>query len=62
MLVYAPTDIDDSDEIQICVAVCDGKDLVVVSATASIESLLKPTEMHRGEFRDLLHTPKIKRA
>ena len=62
VLVYAPTDIGDEDEIQFCVAVCDGRDLVVVSATASVESLLKLTEMHRGEWRDFLRTPSRKGA
>lgn len=62
VLVYAPTDIGESDDIQFCVAVCDGKDLVVVSATASREGLMKLTDLHRGELRGFLRTPRRKGA
>ena len=62
VLVYAPTDIGESDDVQFCVAVSDGKDLVVVSATASLEGLMKLTDLHRGELRELLRTPLRKGA
>jgi hypothetical protein len=62
VLVYAPKDIGESDDIQFCVAVCDRKDLIVVSATASLKGLMKLTDLHRGELHEFLRTPQSKVA
>ena len=62
VLIYTPIESGDEAELRVCIAVCDGRDLVVVSATTSIESLSALTNMHRGELRDILHTPRRKGA
>lgn len=45
VMIYTPENWNDEDEIQVCIAVCDGRDLVVVSAeakTAPLMELVKP--------------------
>ncbi|HEX2855383.1 MAG TPA: hypothetical protein VHO24_19255 [Opitutaceae bacterium] len=39
VVVYAPANDDDSDQVRLCVAVCDQKQLVVVSGRADAEKL-----------------------
>lgn len=48
--VYIPEDYDDGDLIKLCVAVCTGQELVVVSAEAALEPLLELIE-REGDFR-----------
>jgi hypothetical protein len=38
--LYIPEDYDDGDRLKICVAVCSGKELVVVSAETALEPLM----------------------
>lgn len=45
VMIYTPEVWNNEDEIQVCIAVCDGRDLVVVSAeakTAPLMELVKP--------------------
>lgn len=62
VLIYTPMAAQDDDELRVCIAVCDGRDLVVISATASVESLAELASMHSDELRELLHTPLSKSA
>jgi len=49
VLVYAPEDCAPGDTIDVCVAVVDGKQLVVVSTTIEADALAKLVEKHAGE-------------
>jgi len=50
--VYIPEDCDDGDLLRLCVAVCTGKELVVVSAEAALEPLMQLIE-DQGALREL---------
>ena len=53
VLIYVPDD-SDADTLDVCLAVMDGKELVVVSARVDSEPLLKLIEQKLPRGRDLL--------
>ena len=53
VLIYVPDDAD-ADTLDVCLAVLDGKELVVVSARVDSEPLLKLIEQKLPRGRDLL--------
>lgn len=53
VLIYVPDDAD-ADTLEVCLAVMDGKELVVVSARVDSEPLLKLIEQKLPRGRDLL--------
>lgn len=46
VLIYMPRDWDDADDLEVCIAVCDGDELVVVSAQARSRPLMKWVQKH----------------
>lgn len=62
VLVYVPDGPSGEAELQVCVAVCEGRNLVVVSALTSVEALVALASNHGAELRKLLQTPERKRA
>lgn len=52
VMVYTPESWDDADEINLCVAVCNGTELVIVSAASDVAPLRELVAMHAGDFRD----------
>ncbi len=51
VMVFAPADAHDPDELQLCVVVCGDTELVVVSANGRAGPLREIAEMHAGEWR-----------
>ena len=52
VLVYVPDDADMDGSFDVCLAVVDGKQLVVASASMDGDTLVKLVKMHKdGEFR-----------
>lgn len=49
VLVYVPEDLDDDDQIELCVAVVNGKELVVASTTIEPEALSELVAKHTPE-------------
>ena len=49
VIVYGPSRYDSGDPIEICLAVVNGRELVVVSATVDAEGLAELVEKHAGE-------------
>lgn len=49
VLVYMPRDWDESEDLEVCIAVCDGNELVVVSATARAQPLIELAQRHLPE-------------
>lgn len=50
--VYIPEDCDEGDLLKLCVAVCTGKELIVVSAETALEPLLELIEREVGPVRN----------
>lgn len=50
--VYIPEDCDEGDLLKLCVAVCTGKELIVVSAETALEPLLELIEREAGPVRN----------
>jgi hypothetical protein len=48
VMIFMPTHVADGDEIEICLTVCDGRDLVIVSATTRTEPLIKLAQQQAG--------------
>lgn len=46
VLIYMPRDWDESDDLEVCIAVCDGNELVVVSAEAQAKPLMELVQKH----------------
>jgi len=61
VLVYASDEADNGDRMDLCVAVVDGRDLVVVSANVNADSLVRLAEKHfpEGRLRAKLKQVKI---
>ena len=57
VMIYVPTETSLEHELNFCVAVCEGKNLVVVSAQASTAAVMRLARAHSGELRELLKTP-----
>ncbi len=51
VLIYTPADWQDPDEVEVCVAVSDGSELVVVSAKAKTAPLLEIMKQHLPDRR-----------
>ncbi|MBA4137103.1 MAG: hypothetical protein C0518_07285 [Opitutus sp.] len=49
VMVYVSDDLDEGDPIEVCVAVVNGKDMVVVSTSVDGDSLQELIERHAGE-------------
>lgn len=54
VMVFMPTKVPEGDEIEICLTVCDGRDLVIVSATTRTEPLLKLAQEQSGSWADFI--------
>ena len=56
VLVYASDDLDSGDQVELCVAVVDGDDLVIVSTKIDAGKLVELAEKHlpQGGFREKL--------
>ena len=50
--VYIPEDCDESDLLKLCVAVCTGQELIVVSAETALEPLVELIEREAGPVRN----------
>ena len=50
--VYIPEDCDEGDLLKLCVAVCTGQELIVVSAETALEPLLELIEREAGPVRN----------
>jgi hypothetical protein len=60
VLVYMPTAYTDGDEIDLCVAVVNGRELVVVSTTVASDDLARLIESKAGpELKGKLHLAKL---
>ncbi|HWA27810.1 MAG TPA: hypothetical protein VG734_19295 [Lacunisphaera sp.] len=61
VLVYGSDAADSGDRLDVCVAVVDGRDLVIVSAKVDAENLLRLAERHlpEGGFRQKMKHVKI---
>jgi hypothetical protein len=52
VLIYVPSDFDSaSDSLRLCLAVCNGKDLVVVSARGSLAPLLELARLQAASLK-----------
>jgi hypothetical protein len=51
VLIYTPASAADDGPVRLCVAVCDGRELVVVSAKAAPEELMKLVGKHSKSIR-----------
>ncbi len=51
VMVFAPAGANDPEDLELCVVVCSGDDLVVVSANGRAGPLREIAEMHAGEWR-----------
>jgi hypothetical protein len=49
VMVYLPRKWSLVDEVNVCVAVCDGQQLILISASLRTEPLMKLTAMHLPE-------------
>jgi len=51
VMVYAPDDWESDEEVRFCLAVCDGREMVIVSAQARIGPLMELVKPHLPQGR-----------
>jgi hypothetical protein len=52
VMVFMPNAARDTDELEVCVIVCDGRELVIVSATADSKPLVELVRGQMGDWSD----------
>ena len=53
VIIYTPAGWEETDHIEVCVAVCDGSELVVISAKARTAPLIKIAHKHLPDWKTI---------
>ena len=54
VMIFMPKDAPEGEEIEICLTVCDGRDLVIISATTRTGPLIKLAQKQSGGWADFI--------
>ena len=53
VLIYTPVGWEETEDIEVCVAVCDGSELIVISATARMAPLIEIAQKHLPDWKTI---------
>jgi len=54
VLIFVPRDLAEGDALEVCIAVSDGQEMVIASATVDAEPIQRLIALQHGELRDLV--------